>query len=554
MGKAAAGSSLLSSIWLALLSGALIGLAFPPADLKPLAWIGLVPLLAALTSSTSLRRSALLGYLAGLVFFLINLHPLVSAHSWTGWAAEPAAVFARRMSRQVIFMNLIWTSFAVWCATFWAAWALVTHWLTRRRHGWLVLVAPAAWILLPEWTRSQTTFGFTWGFLGNATADVPVIRQAAALGGIWPLSALIVAVNVALFEIWRQRERPGWARRVAAITALVVAVGIGGTVYMETSRSGPEIPTAVVQHAKENYNTSDFSETGLDRGYFLYIRKALSEKAKLIMLPESIAVGATSLDGTPSNAKPAEWTFPLARWNTQLGQVLQGSGAVLVLGVDTVEAGEDHNTLVAWTEQGALGWYHKRRLVPFSEYNPGGWGPLAIRGKSQYAFGRGSQLIRTPVAVLGGFICQEVLVPWVTRASVRDGATLLVTGGNDGVFGDPAVARVHADAAQLRAVESGRYIARAMKTGISSIIDPHGRELVRSRSAESVVLPGSLRAREGLTPYVRYGDWMVWLAAGWLLSLMAVHFTTTVGVSYNKISNQTISGGPMRPARGPSAR
>src|SRR3989338_5354482 len=96
-------------VWWALLSGALAGLAFPPVDLKVLVWIGLVPLLAALRPSTSLRRAFLLGYLAGLVFFLINLHPLVSAHSWTGWSAEAQDVDAPRMSRQAVFMHVIWS-------------------------------------------------------------------------------------------------------------------------------------------------------------------------------------------------------------------------------------------------------------------------------------------------------------------------------------------------------------------------------------------------------------------------------------------------------------
>ena len=505
-------------MWWALLSGALAGLAFPPVDLKVLVWIGLVPLLAALRPSTSLRRAFLLGYLAGLVFFLINLHPLVSAHSWTGWSAEAQDVYARRMSRQAVFMHVIWLSFAVWCALFWGAWELLTQWLTRRRPWRLLLVAPAAWMLLPEWARSQTTFDFTWGFLGNAAADTAPIVQAAALGGIWLVSALIVMVNVAALELWCWRERPGWARRSSAAAVVMLIAVVSGALYDADSPPAGGLRTVVVQHAKENYNLVDFSETGLDRGYFLYIRQALSTKPALVVLPESIAVGATSLDGTPSNRKPPQWTFPKARWDAQMGKALQDSGAILVLGVDSVEHGQDHNTLVAWNEQGAIGWYHKRRLVPFSEYNPGGWGPFAIRGKSQYSPGRGSQLIRAPNMVLGGFICQEVLVPWVTRSSVRDGATVLITGGNDGVFGDPAVARVHADAAQLRAVETGRYIARAMKTGISSIIDPHGRELVRSRSSESAVLSGHLAPRSGPTPYVRYGDWIVWAAAGWLLA------------------------------------
>ncbi|MBI4003551.1 MAG: hypothetical protein HY353_00850, partial [Candidatus Omnitrophica bacterium] len=189
------------------------------------------------------------------------------------------------------------------------------------------------------------------------------------------------------------------------------------------------------------------------------------------------------------------------------------TNAVLVIGLDTVEQGHDHNTLVAWTREGTVGWYHKRGLVPFSEYIPAGWNRIAVRGQSQYSPGKGSQLIRAHDLVLGGFICQEVLLPALTRESVRDGATILITGGNDGVFAHPAVAQAHADAAQLRAVETGRYVVRAMKTGISAVIDPQGRELVRSRSSEPAILAALITPRSEQTPYVRFGEWVVWLFA-----------------------------------------
>lgn len=192
--------------------------------------------------------------------------------------------------------------------------------------------------------------------------------------------------------------------------------------------------------------------------------------------------------------------------------LLRGSDAVLVIGLDTAEHGQDHNTLVAWTAEGAVGWYHKRRLVPFSEYQPWRGGHRVLRGASQYAPARQNQLIRAHGMVLGGFICQEVLFPSLIRQSVLEGATILVSGGNDGVFANPAVAQVHADAAQIRATETGRYIVRAMKTGISAIIDPQGREQTRSRSSEPALLFGMISPHQGMTPYVRFGDWLLWVA------------------------------------------
>ena len=103
---------------------------------------------------------------------------------------------------------------------------------------------------------------------------------------------------------------------------------------------------------------------------------------------------------------------------------------------------------------------------------------------------------------------------------MRDGATVLVSGGNDGVFGNPAVVRIHAAVAQLRAVETGRYLVRAMKTGISAIIDPYGREVVRSHSSEPAMLHAQIIPQQTRTLYVQWGDWVVWWA--WALMLVGV--------------------------------
>src|SRR3989338_5328076 len=97
----------LCPLLLSLLAGVLLGLAFPPVDWKWLAWIGLVPLLWALHGSHEqpARHVFLLGCAAGLPFFLMTLHPLVSVATWMGWASGTAQQLAARVSQQRGFMH-----------------------------------------------------------------------------------------------------------------------------------------------------------------------------------------------------------------------------------------------------------------------------------------------------------------------------------------------------------------------------------------------------------------------------------------------------------------
>ena len=55
------------------------------------------------------------------------------------------------------------------------------------------------------------------------------------------------------------------------------------------------------------------------------------------------------------------------------------------------------------------------------------------------------------------------------------GSDLLTTITNDAWFG-PSSAPYHTlEQASMRAIENGRYLARAANTGISGIVDPYGR-------------------------------------------------------------------------------
>jgi apolipoprotein N-acyltransferase len=70
-------------------------------------------------------------------------------------------------------------------------------------------------------------------------------------------------------------------------------------------------------------------------------------------------------------------------------------------------------------------------------------------------------------------------------------------------------------------VETDRFVLRAANTGISAIIDPHGRILAKTGIFKEAVLKGVFSLRDGQTIYVRYGDYFVLLAFLFLAALVA---------------------------------
>ena len=64
----------------------------------------------------------------------------------------------------------------------------------------------------------------------------------------------------------------------------------------------------------------------------------------------------------------------------------------------------------------------------------------------------------------------------------------------------------------MRAIENGRYLARAANTGISGFVDPYGRVLERSQLFERQIVVDDLRFLTDRTIYSRIGDLVAWLS------------------------------------------
>ena len=64
----------------------------------------------------------------------------------------------------------------------------------------------------------------------------------------------------------------------------------------------------------------------------------------------------------------------------------------------------------------------------------------------------------------------------------------------------------------MRAIENGRYLARAANTGISGFVDPYGRSIAKSEMFTQALLVEDLRFIEVKTIYTRTGDVVAWLS------------------------------------------
>jgi apolipoprotein N-acyltransferase len=109
-------------------------------------------------------------------------------------------------------------------------------------------------------------------------------------------------------------------------------------------------------------------------------------------------------------------------------------------------------------------------------------------------------------------ICYEVIYSSLIRDFVLHGSELLTTITNDAWYGWSSAAYQHWQQASMRAIEEGRYLARAANTGISGFVDPYGRVLQSSEMFQSAVLTEDVRFLKIRTVYSRIGDLVGWLS------------------------------------------
>jgi len=428
----------------AALAGLLLYLGFPPADLWPLAPVG-VAALTWVTAGQSARRGAALGLLAGLGEFVPLLH-------WSGAIAGPGAWLALAVLEALFFLPLG------------AALALVS-----RLPGWPVWTA-LLWVG-QEALRDRLPFGgFPWGRLAFSQADSP-LAPLASLGGAPLVTFAVAAVGGAPAALLRRSGRV-WALPAVALVAVALLTptptgGVPTTVALvqgNVPRLGLDFSAqraaVLTNHVQATHQLAQD------------IRAGRTPRPDLVIWPEN----ASDLD--PYTDLPARRAIDGAVRDigvpTLVGALTDGPGRFL------------SNRGIAWDPvRGPGASYVKRHPVPFGEYIP--LRSLARRITARVDrvardFARGDRpgVLTLGSTVIGDVICFEVAYDGVVRDVVTGGGKLVVVQTNNATFGRSPETTQQLAMSRLRAVEHGRTVLVAATSGLSAVIAPDGRVMQRS--------------------------------------------------------------------------
>ena len=463
-------SSGLKRFVIALVAGALSSLSQPPFGIFAINFITL-PILLWLVDGASgdpernilSRRlpSFWVGWSFGLGYFVAGLW-------WTGAALlVEADAFAWALPLAILGLPA-YLALYYGLATFLAR-LIWTDGFTR-------LFALAATMGLAEWLRATLLTGFPWNAIGYAMMPFPVMMQSVSLIGLYAMNTLSVLAFAAPALIFTGR-----GGRVAAGVALILFaahIGYGTYRLRAADEVAPASPRTVriVQPMTDQAAKIDNGERS--RIFEDHLKLTMQKPREGEKRPDYVIWPETSIP------------FILTQNPDALVRIADAleDGQILIAGAVRTEndgAGTPtryYNSAYMIDSQGQIvGASDKVHLVPFGEYLPFEtfWNRLGLNAIAALPGGYSAAPSYQHLTAPDGtkflpLICYEVIFPDESAAEAST-ADAIVNLTNDGWFGHTPGPWQHFHQARIHAVETGLPVIRNSNSGVSAIIDGHGR-------------------------------------------------------------------------------
>ncbi len=488
-----------------------------------LQWISFVPLAVFFFNYASDERVSLIkmyGY--GAIFFMsfyvivfhwfVTLYPLGFIDGMT----KPAAV-------GVVLIAWFGTSLV---QTFLASFSfIIIAFIIRsrimKRFRLLVPLTVAAVWAVHEWTQTIGWWGVPWARLAIGQSKYIVGLQTASLFGSYFVSFVIVAVNFYIglaLVTFLSKDKDILSKNtikvasIVAVSLIVFQYGVGTLLFLFNSPSAKSEETIKIAVIQGNVSLGDQwdleSAIETEEVYLEYTVAAAEKGADIVLWPET---------ALPYVVEEGNYSY------NYISKVAKKAGVTVLAGALTEKNGNSYNSIVCFYPDGTMSdnIYSKQHIVPFGEFVPFKeliqtlMPPLAdlVVSGSDLSVGEGSNIFHLDKVSIANAICYDSIFEDVMLTAVRDGAELICISTNDSWFEISAEMYMHNAQAQIRAVESGKYIARAANTGTSTVITNRGEIIAQIAPTQKDMIVEDVYVIEGRTLYGYVGNLFVYVCA-----------------------------------------
>lgn len=497
---------------LALLSGSLLPFAFAPFNFQILAII-CPALLLFLWERTTPKQAFWGGCLFGIGFIGIGLSWVyISLHIYgqanPGVAGLLTALMILFLGVQIALQGY-----------------LLSRFFPRPNLSKYLLAFPCLWVLA-EFTRTWIFTGFPWLFLGYSQMDWP-LQGLAPIFSVYGVSLATAFTSGVIISLICLKDKFYQKMVIVLVTLVLWIAGYALNTYSWTTASGNPVKVSLIQGnipQELKWQPSQVAES-------LNIYSKLTQQhidSQIIVWPEA------AITFLPDEAQA---------YLTGLNQFLKKNKVTLLTGIPMANDKHAYNGMLALGS--GSGNYRKKHLVPFGEFMPFrfilNWLDAYLQiPMSDFSSGpRYQPLINANGLPIAAYICYEIAYPTEVLDSLPQGQ-LLVTISDDSWFGHSFALPQHLQIAQMRALETGRYLLMGTNNGLTAIINPKGKIIASIPPFEQGVLTGMVYAMQGATPWVAtgilplLGIMVLLLATAWILQRRMVRVSKELRVNTSR--------------------
>lgn len=385
----------------------------------------------------------------------------------------------------------------------------------------LLIILPSLWVII-DWIQGWLFTGFPWLFIGYSQTDsslagfAPVMSVFGLSWVVVLLSSLMYLIVANLIYFIKNNNNSVALKDVLSYSLVIVIFFISGNSLKNTKWTTRDInyeKTVLVQGSipqdikwsKEQINNNINTYLNLTEPYWQH---------STIIWPESaMTVPLQHIEGLVN-----DWDNKAAINNSSL-----------IFGIPIKINKEYFNGIISIGTKHSR--YYKNKLVPWGEYVPF---EQYLRGIIDFFdlpmsdFVSGSVLdkhfdiLKTEFIRWLPFICYEIAYPDYVISHARQGDAI-VTISNDAWFGNSIGPWQHLQIARMRALETGRPLARSTNNGITAFVNYDGQIISKLPQFIQGTLVNNTYSYHGMTPIMIVGVKAI-IAACFLLLLAGLLF------------------------------
>lgn len=509
---------------LAVSSGILIGLAFPPSPLYTLAYVAFIPFFILMERMETYRELLRYSYVFLFVFHLLTLYWTGGwTHGRDGWLMTSNA--ALLLAHPFFYIPSIMLSFFV-----------------RRRLGLIPGLGAFIFLWISfEYSHSLTEFSFPWITIGNSQAYDLLRSQVVEYTSSYGLSFLILWFNAVAFVLLLKLSTQEWqlkSRRTLAALGMLFVLYAAPLVngFVVKASEGQRKPGTLLKVGLIQPNIDPWEKWG--EGFASKWDSYLLQFNTYLRESRNISASKPDLIVWPETAVPFPVLIP--RFSSELPRLhnlIDSIGIPILTGLHHLEYSdsahasvtsqrvgprlfvESYNSVALFQPQKRVSpVYKKIVLVPFAERIPYAEALKFLIEPLKWnvgisSWGKGEDTIVYSMTTrdgnqvsFSGMICYESVYPNFVRGFVEKGAQFLVVVTNDSWWGNTSGTYQHAAYASLRAIENRRWVVQCANGGISEFVDPFGTVYSPTTMYTQAQLVSHIEPRQDRTFYTLHGD------------------------------------------------